>query len=237
MTNSLSKLSDIHERLCHPGVTHLLHFVQTKNLPYSTDDVKKLCYSCRICAELKLQFYHPQQNRLIKATQPMEHRFHRTSQIIISEFMLTIVDEYSCFGSSFLSQEIKRLLLSSKTTPYHPIGNGQCECYNSIIWKGVRMALRTQNLSDTQWEIVLQNVLHYIRSLLSTATNPTSHEIFFEFQHRTPCVSALPTWLSVPGCVMLRRFVRNSKNDPLVDKVKLPHLLTRKVVRIVPNTD
>ena len=33
------------------------------------------------------------------------------------------------------------------------------------------MALRTQNLSDTQWEIVLPNVLHYIRSLLSTDTN------------------------------------------------------------------
>ena len=39
MTNSLSKLSDIHDRLCHPGVTRLLHFVRTKILPYSTDDV------------------------------------------------------------------------------------------------------------------------------------------------------------------------------------------------------
>ena len=72
MTNSLSKLSDIHDRLCHPGVTRLPHFVRTKNLPYSTDDVKKLCHSCRICAELKPQFYRPQQNTLIKATQPME---------------------------------------------------------------------------------------------------------------------------------------------------------------------
>ena len=81
-------------------------------------------------------------------------------------------------GSPFLSQEIKdyfsqRGIATSKTSPYHPIGNGQCERYNGIIWKGVRMALRTQNLSDTQWEIVLPNVLHSIRSLLSKATNTT----------------------------------------------------------------
>ena len=129
-------------------------------------------------------------------------------------------------GSSFLSQEIKdyfsqRGIATSKTSPYHPIGNGQCERYNGITWKGVRMAPRTQNLSDTQWEIVLPNVLHSIRSLLSTATNTTPHERFFGFQRRSPCGSSLPTWLSAPGNVMLRRFVRNSKNDPLVDEVEL----------------
>ena len=56
MANSLSKLSDIHDRLCHPGVPLLLHYVRTKNLPYSTDDVKKFCHSSRICTELKPQF-------------------------------------------------------------------------------------------------------------------------------------------------------------------------------------
>ena len=83
------------------------------------------------------------------------------------------------------------------------------------------MALRTQNLSDTQCEIVLPNVPHSIRSLLSTATNTTPHERFFGFQRRSPCGSSLPTWLSAPCNVMLRRFVRNSKNDPLVDEVEL----------------
>ena len=147
--------------------------MRTKNLPYSTDDVKKLCHSCRICAELKPQFYRPQQNTLIKATQPMERwsidfkgPLRSSSQ---NTYMLTIVDEYSCFpfafpcpntssatvmkcldkmfvlcdtpsyihsdrGSSFLSQEIKdyfsqRGIATSKTSPYHPIGNGQCERY------------------------------------------------------------------------------------------------------------
>ena len=46
-------LTDIHAALCHPGITRLLHFVRTKNLPFSTDDVRKVCSTCRICAELK----------------------------------------------------------------------------------------------------------------------------------------------------------------------------------------
>ena len=37
--------TDIHNQLCHPGVTRMLHFIRSKNLPYSTDDVKKVCSS------------------------------------------------------------------------------------------------------------------------------------------------------------------------------------------------
>ena len=81
-------------------------------------------------------------------------------------------------GSAFLSQELKEFLTrrgvaTSKTTPYHPSGNGQCECYNGIIWKSVLLALKSQQLALTQWELVLPNVLHSIRSLLSTSTNTT----------------------------------------------------------------
>ena len=71
----------------------------------STDDVKKLCHSCRICAELKPQFYLPQQNTLIKATQPMERwsidfkgPLRSSSQ---NTYILTIVDEYSRFPFAF----------------------------------------------------------------------------------------------------------------------------------------
>jgi hypothetical protein len=62
----------IHTALSHPGVTRMLHFIRSKNLPYSTKDVKKTCSSCRTCAELKPQFYRQQAGVLIKATQPME---------------------------------------------------------------------------------------------------------------------------------------------------------------------
>ena len=45
-------------------------------------------------------------------------------------------------GTSFLSQELKEYLsqrgiATSKSTPYHRIGDGQVERYNGIIWKTV----------------------------------------------------------------------------------------------------
>ena len=33
-------LCDIHNRLGHPGVTCLLHFIRSKNLPFSVDNVR-----------------------------------------------------------------------------------------------------------------------------------------------------------------------------------------------------
>ena len=262
---STTSLKEIHSALCHPGVTRMLHFVRSKNLPYSTDDVKKMCASCRICAELKPQFYQPPTGALIKATQPMERLSidfkGPLPTATRNAYLLTVVDEYSRFpfafpcpdmssstvikcldqiftfcgmpsyihsdrGTSFLSQELKQYLsqrgiATSKTTPYHPIGNGQVERYNGIIWKSVRLSLKSMNLPDSRWELALPDALHSIRSLLSTSTNATPHERFFNFQRRSSFGTSLPSWLQNPGPVLLRRFVRLSKNDPLVDQVQL----------------
>ena len=43
---SSSNLSEIHDALGHPGVARLLHFARTKNLPFSTEDVRKVCSNC-----------------------------------------------------------------------------------------------------------------------------------------------------------------------------------------------
>lgn len=262
---STSNLSDIHDGLCHPGVTRLLHFVRSRNLPFSTEDVKKTCASCRICSELKPQFYRPTGETLIKATRPMERLsidfkgpLPSTSRNI---YILTVIDEYSRFpfafpcqnmhtstviqcletifglcgmpsyihsdrGASFMSNELKTYLTqkgvaTSRTTPYHPIGNGQCERFNGIIWKSIRLKLRTMGLPDKHWELAIQDALHSIRSLLTTATNTTPHERFFSFSRRSTHGNSLPSWLMSPGPVMLKRFVRASKNDPLVDEVEL----------------
>ena len=193
---SSSNLTEIHEGLCHPGVTRLLHFIRSRNLPFSTDDVKKTCASCRICAELKPQFYRPINGALIKATQPMERLSIDFKGPLptsnYNPYMLTIVDEYSRFpfvfpcpnmstktvikclevvfslcgmpsfihsdrGASFMSQEFKLYLsqkgiATSRSTPYHPVGNGQVERYNGIIWKSICLALKTQGLSKQHWE-------------------------------------------------------------------------------------
>ena len=56
---STSNLSEIHNGLGHPGVTLMLHFVRSKNMPFSTEDVEKTCSTYKICAELKPQLYRP----------------------------------------------------------------------------------------------------------------------------------------------------------------------------------
>ena len=65
-------LADIHKKLAHPGITRLVHFVRTKNLPFSVDDVKRVCSNCKICAKIKPRFYKKEEESLIKATRPWE---------------------------------------------------------------------------------------------------------------------------------------------------------------------
>ena len=54
MTSSTSQ--DIRDMLCHPGATSLLHFVRSKNLSFSTTDVKRIISACKIGAQIKLLF-------------------------------------------------------------------------------------------------------------------------------------------------------------------------------------
>ena len=65
-------LRNIHDTLGHPGITRLNHFVKSKNLPYSTQDVKEICRNCKICAELKPRFFRKEEEALIQATQPWQ---------------------------------------------------------------------------------------------------------------------------------------------------------------------
>ena len=249
-----------------PGVTRLLHFVKSKNLTFSTEEVKRACADCRICAELKPKFYSRNNSHLIKSTRPMERISIDFKGPLPSssrnKYFLTIIDEYSCFpfvipcpdtsansatkaldvvfslcgmpefihsdrGSAFMSAELTNYLTTrgiatSRSTPYHPIGNGQVERYSGIVWKSVRIALASTQLPVEQWEKVLPDVLHSIRSLLSTATNTTPHEKFFNFPRKSSHGTSLLSWLS-PGPVLLRKFVRPNKNDDLVEEVELTH--------------
>ncbi|XP_068246611.1 uncharacterized protein [Palaemon carinicauda] len=129
-------------------------------------------------------------------------------------------------GASFMSEELKDFLMkkgvaTSRTTPYNPRGNGQAEKYNGIIWKTLTLALKTRNLDVSQWETVLPDALHSIRSLLCTSTNSTPHERLFLHSRRSTTGQSLPTWLIQGGRALLRRHVRHSKNDPLVDEVEI----------------
>ena len=129
-------------------------------------------------------------------------------------------------GPSLMSKELKDFLTSkgistSRTTPYNPQGNGLVEKSNGTIWRAVTMDLKSKGWPMSLWQIVLPNVLHSIRSLLCTSTNMTPHERLFGFPRRSGTGTSLPTWLSSPGPVLLRRWVRRSKQEPLVDEVEL----------------
>ena len=108
----------------------------------------------------------------------------------------------------------------STSSPYHPQGNGQCERINQTIWRTIKLILHGKNLPEGQWEDVLPEALHAVRSLVCLSTNETPHERFFRFPRRAMFGTTLPSWLLSPGTVLLRRFVRN-KSDPLCDIVDL----------------
>ena len=78
-----------------------------------------------------------------------------------------------------------------------------------------------KGLDISQWELVLLDALHSIRSLLCTETNTTPHERIFQYSRRSTTGHSLPTWLLSPGPVYSKRNVRASKYDPLVDEVDL----------------
>ncbi|KAK3720969.1 hypothetical protein QZH41_006538 [Actinostola sp. cb2023] len=129
-------------------------------------------------------------------------------------------------GASFMSHELRAFLTEkgvamSRTTSYNPAGNGQVEKYNGTIWKAITMSLKSNNLPIEHWQDVLPDVLHSVRSLLCTATNETPHERFLGFSRRSSAGSSVPTWLATPGPIYVKRNVRNSKTDPLVDEAEL----------------
>lgn len=125
-----------------------------------------------------------------------------------------------------MSEELKSYLhgkgvVTSRSTPYNPRGNGQVERLNNTVWKAITLNTKSRGLAVHQWEAVLLDSLHSIRSLLCTQTNATPHERMFLFTRRSTSGTSLPSWLLTPGPVYLKRHVRSSKYDPVVDEVEL----------------
>ena len=86
-------------------------------------------------------------------------------------------------GLALVSSEFRHYLLnmgiaSNKTSIYHPSRNGQVEKCVGTVWKAKKLCLKTFKLPISRWELVLDNVLHAICSLLCITTNATPHEQF-----------------------------------------------------------
>ncbi|CAG2205734.1 unnamed protein product [Mytilus edulis] len=237
-SSSSDSLYELHSALCHLGINRLLHFVRSKNLPFSVDDVKRTIKQCQICAKVKPQYAKPNASPLVKATQP----FERLSidfkgplpSVSTKKYILTVVDEYSRFPFAFPCSDMTsatviqclRQLFDLFGMPWtavnlSPQSNGQCERYNGIIWKAVTLALESLGLKETQWESVLPDALHSVRSLLCTSINCTPHERFFNFTRRSSSGQSIPSWLANPGPILMKKHVRATKYDPLVEEVDL----------------
>ena len=103
--NNMGRFHEIHENLCHPGITRLAHFVKVRNLPYSIEEVKRVCAACKVCARWKPRFYTPEAGRLVKASQPMEQLSIDFRRLLPStsknRYLLTVIEEYSRFPFAF----------------------------------------------------------------------------------------------------------------------------------------
>ncbi|GAA49409.1 hypothetical protein CLF_103025 [Clonorchis sinensis] len=103
-------LKHLHNTLCHPCITRMLHFVHSKNLPFSIEDVNASTNQCSICSEFKPRFLNHSFRKFIKATQPFERvridfkgPFPSTSQ---NQYLLIMIDEYSRFPFAFACTDV-----------------------------------------------------------------------------------------------------------------------------------
>ena len=83
----------------------MLHFVWTKNLLFSVEEVRQIIKACRVCAKHKSQFHKPSQAHLIWATQPFERLNLDFKGPLKSNndniFFVNVIDEYSRFPFVF----------------------------------------------------------------------------------------------------------------------------------------
>ena len=88
----------------------MMHFIRSRNLPYSLDDIKRMTSTCNVCLELKPQFCHSK-GHLSKATQPFERLnidFKGPLPTVSrNKYLLTVIDEYSRFPFAFACADIE----------------------------------------------------------------------------------------------------------------------------------
>ena len=118
---SLKSLDELHEALCHPGITRLFHYVKIKNLPFSLDDVKNVVKACTDCREVKVKFLKPKDNfNLIKATKPFERiSFDFKGPLPTTsgnKYMLVIIDECLRFPFVYPCKNLKASIIIEKFT-------------------------------------------------------------------------------------------------------------------------
>ena len=102
----------------------------------------------------------------------------------------------------------ERGIASTFSSVYNPRGNSQCERFNGIIWNTIKLALRTNGLEIANWEMIIPEVLHSLRSG------------FLKFPRRSMFGTNAPIWMTEPGPLYVRKHIRD-KYDPVVEEMDL----------------
>ncbi|XP_047132552.1 uncharacterized protein LOC124811250 [Hydra vulgaris] len=89
----------------------MLHFVKSKNLPFSTEEVKRVCSNCQICSDLKPMFYQSANIcELIKSIRPMDRLSIDFKGPFLSnsrnKYLFTVIDKYSRYPFAFQCPDI-----------------------------------------------------------------------------------------------------------------------------------
>ena len=87
---------------------------------------------------------------------------------------------------------LQRCIASTSSNIYHSPENGQTEKTAGTVRKAVQLVLKKHVLPLSHWEVVLEDVLHSVRSLLCNGTNTTPHERCFNFQRKSCSGKSLP---------------------------------------------
>ena len=152
-------------------------------------------------------------------------------------------------GAQFESQRFVDFLhlfgvTKSRTTSYHPQGNGEVEQMHGTLWKTVTLRLRQARLPVEAWERQLNPALSNLRSLVCRSMGQTPHTLFPGFSRRSPFLDlpiashpgnlpnpsddpepSVPGWMQEGAEALLERAV-HTKEEPLVDPVVIQEVIS-----------
>ena len=146
-----------------------------------------------------------------------------------------VVFESQDFGSILERWNVRK----TRTTPYNPAGNGQCERVKGVIWRTVKLRLKQSSKPNGLRDEELPAALMNIRSLGSRAIGFESpHNQFFGFSRRSSLdlqeeqmttrlsPTLTPTWMRAGDPIYVKNFNKISKDDPLVQPARVVKVLS-----------